>query len=274
MREYTISEVVALTGVPPATVHHYLREGVIPRPKRLASNRYVYDQRHLQALKLIRRLRDQRGLALPMIRQIMPELLALEDEDAFRPEMWDRALAPRMASRRPPAIRLLQAAKDAFARRGYADANVDDICKAARIAKGSLYRHHRSKEELFYAAAESLAADAVTLFLAPIGSAKLGANEAAKRLAPLIRPGLPVFLDLFARAVQGRPEHVEAARAIFGTAAVQVGQAVSGIGSAEERGARALGAAAQLVFLSAVSAPARRAQAVVPVGASPVAPRR
>jgi AcrR family transcriptional regulator/predicted DNA-binding transcriptional regulator AlpA len=274
MRAYTISELVALTGVPPATVHHYLREGMFPRPKRLSSNRYVYDQRHLQALKLIRRLREQRGLPLPMIRQIMPELLALEDEDAFRPEMWDRALAPRLARRRPPAIRLLNAAKAAFARRGYAEVNVDDICRAARIAKGSFYRHHRSKEELFFAAAESLASDAVTLFLASIGSTKVDFEDAAVRLAPLIRPGLPLFLDLVARAVQGRPGHVEAARAIFGTAAAQVGQAVSGSGLAEDRGARALGAASQLVFLTALRAPARRIPSVLALGASPAAPRR
>ena len=267
---YTISELVALTGVPPATVHHYLREGVIPKPKRLASNRYVYGQRHLLALRLIRRLREERGLSLPMIRQIMPELLALEGEDAFRPEMWDRALAPRMARRRPPAVRLMQAAKDAFARRGYADVNVDDICKAARIAKGSFYRHHRSKEDLFFAAAESLASDAVTLFLAPMGSGKVTGEEAARRLAPLIRPGLPVFLDLFARAVQGRRGHVQAARAIFGTAAVQLGQAISGDGSAEERGARALGAATRLVFREAMGVPPARTSEDGAPEASPV----
>jgi AcrR family transcriptional regulator len=274
MHAYTISELVAITGVPPATIHHYLREGLVPRPKRLASNRYVYDQRHLQALRLIRRLREQRGLSLPMIRQIMPELLALEGEDAFRPEMWDRALAPRMARRRPPAARLLQAAKEAFARRGYADVNVDDICKAARIAKGSFYRHHRSKEELFFAAAESLASDVVTLFLAPIGSANVGVDEAAQRLAPLIRPGLPLFLDLFARAVQGRPHHAAAARGIFSMAAAQVGQAVSGEGAAEDRGARVIGAATQLVFRNALGRPARATPTARTLAASPVAPSR
>ena len=34
-----------------------------------------------------------------MIRRIMPELLRLEAEEAFRPEMWDKALAPRMSRR-------------------------------------------------------------------------------------------------------------------------------------------------------------------------------
>jgi AcrR family transcriptional regulator len=248
MQSYTISELVATTGIPAATIHHYLREGLIPRPKRVTANRFLYDQRHVQALILIRRVRDQRGLSLGMIKRIIPELLTLEGEDAFRPEMWDKALAPRLARRRSSAVRLLQAAKDSFARRGYADVNVDDICRVARIAKGSFYRHHRSKEELFFAVAESLASDAVTLFLASTGPAEVSEEDAAIHLAPLMEPGLPVFLDLFARAVQGRREYQTAARDIYGVAAARVGQAVSGEGSAEDRGGRVIGGAIQLVM--------------------------
>jgi AcrR family transcriptional regulator len=269
MQAYTISELVAITGVPTATIHHYRREGLIPRPKRVTANRFIYDQRHVQALKLLRRLRDQRGLSLELIRRIMPELLALEGKEAFRPEMWDKALAPRLARRRPSAVRLLQAAKDSFARRGYADVNVDDICKAARMAKGSFYRHHRSKEQLFFAVAESLASDVITTFLASIGSATVSADDAATHLAPVMEHGLPVFLELFARAVQGRPEYETAARAIFGVATARIGQAVSGEGSAQERGGRAIGGAVQLVMAKTLDRPVRRR---VPTRA-PQAPR-
>ena len=55
-----------------------------------------------------------------------------------------------MSRRRVPRDRLLDAAREAFVRRGYADVNVDDICRAARIAKGSFYRHYRSKEAVFF----------------------------------------------------------------------------------------------------------------------------
>jgi AcrR family transcriptional regulator len=249
---HTITDLVALTDVPAATIHYYLRNGLLPTPKRIAPNRFAYDDRHVQGLRLIRTLRDRRGLALPMIRRILPELLRLETEEAFLPEIWDRALAPRMSRRRAPAARLLDAASDAFTRRGYTDANVDDICRGARIAKGSFYRHYRSKEELFFAVAESLAATVRTRFAEEVaaegGTKGVSPGEGAETLARLIQPGLPVFLDLFARAIQGRPGYEAAVRRILEGAAEGVGAFVRGEGSAKERGTRTIGEAITAIF--------------------------
>ncbi|HXF58131.1 MAG TPA: MerR family transcriptional regulator [Actinomycetota bacterium] len=251
-RTYTIAELVALTGVPPATVHYYLRHGLLPQPRRLAPNRFAYDDRHVHALRLVRSLRRERDLPLPLIRRIMPELLRLEGEEAFRPEMWDRALAPRLSRRRGPSARLLEAAKEAFARRGYAEVNVDDLCRAARIAKGSFYRHYRSKEELLLAAAESLAQD-LRAQLAERLPPEATAGRAAAELAELLEPALPVFLELFARAVQGRPGYRESVARVFGAVAGAVGTATAGEGTPEERGRSVLGAALSLI-LSRVTA--------------------
>lgn len=260
MKPLTISELVAETDVPPATVHYYLRHGLLPRPRRVSPNRFLYDERHVRALRLIRMLRDQRGLDLSMIRRIMPELLSLGTEEAFRPEMWDRSLAPRLSRRRLPAARLLEAAKEAFARRGYGEVNVDDICRAARIAKGSFYRHYRSKEELFFAAAESLADDVVRLFLdtVPEGSRP---EEAAAVLEVALVPSLPVFLELFARSLQRRPEHRAAAMRIFTKAATQIGLALAGSGPPDDRGIRAVGVAMMAVFYRTVNRPGSAAAA-------------
>src|SRR5439155_26438130 len=132
MSTFTIGDLVALTGVPQATVHHYLRTGLLPRPKRLAPNRFTYDERHVQGLKLIRSLRDRRRLSLPMIKRNLPEFMQLETTDAFLPEMWDRALAPRLSRRtRMPSARLPQAAHEAFDGQGYEAVDVDEICPAA-----------------------------------------------------------------------------------------------------------------------------------------------
>lgn len=239
---------MALTGVPPATVHYYLRHGLLPQPRRLAPNRFAYDDRHVHALRLVRSLRRERDLPLPLIRRIMPELLRLEAEEAFRPEMWDRALAPRMSRRRGPSTRLLEAAKEAFARRGYAEVNVDDLCRAARIAKGSFYRHFRSKEDLLLAAAESLAGDLRARLAERLGPEATPARAAAQ-LAELLEPVLPVFLEVFARAVQGRPGYRESVARVFGTVAGAVGAATSGEGRPEERGRSALGAALSLILV-------------------------
>src|SRR5712691_7664739 len=89
---FSIGELVARSGVPAATIHHYLRLGLLPSARRAAPNRFLYDERHVQALRLIRLLRERRGLPLPVIRRVLPDLLGLEQDQAFRPEMWDRAV--------------------------------------------------------------------------------------------------------------------------------------------------------------------------------------
>lgn len=222
---FPIAELARRSEVPPATIHHYLRAGLLPPPQRVATNRFLYDERHVQALRLIRILRERRRLSLRAIRRVLPDLVALEGSEAFRPEMWDRAIDLRTGRerRRMPGARLLDAAIDAFGRRGYGDANVDEICRAAKIAKGSFYRHFRSKEELFFAAAEAASAqvlDGVRRRGQDMGS---GIEDLARSTADLMEPRLALFLDLFAGASQGRPGYVTAARRVFGDLADGLG---------------------------------------------------
>ncbi len=47
---------------------------------------------------------------------------------------------------------ILQAARQVFARRGFADASMDEIAQAAGLAKGTLYLYYASKRELYRAA--------------------------------------------------------------------------------------------------------------------------
>jgi len=248
MESLSIADLVSRTGVPPATVHYYLRNGLLPRPKRVAANRFLYDERHVHGLRLIRTLRDQRGLSLPMIKRILPDLMHLETAEAFLPEMWYRALAPRLSRRRQPSDRLLHAAKDTFARKGYDDANVDEICRAARVAKGSFYRHYRSKEDLFFAVAEGAAGDVVRLCRESLGAQRPDPEVAAAALALLLEPRLPIFLDLFARSLHRRPGYVLVARKVFSHAAAELGVMIAGQGSPEELGAQAIGSAVATIF--------------------------
>ena len=90
--QYSIGELVERTGVPATTIHHYRHLGLLPPPDAIAANRFAYDERHVQALRLIRLLRERRHLSLETIRDVLPELLAV-DEEAFRPEMWEQVVA-------------------------------------------------------------------------------------------------------------------------------------------------------------------------------------
>jgi AcrR family transcriptional regulator len=223
---FPMANLAKRTGIPAATIHHYRKLGLLPAPRRVATNHFLYDERHVQALKLIRLLRERRALSLAVIRRILPGLLGLDEEQAFRPEMWDQAVGAHLEgeARRGPRARLLEAAIEVFARRGYADVNVDEICKAARIAKGSFYRHHRSKEELFLAAAEAAAAQIVSAFGQAVAPGPLSAEVAAETLARLLEPKLPMFMELFTRAVQRRPGYPAASRRTFTQLATGVGE--------------------------------------------------
>jgi AcrR family transcriptional regulator len=59
--------------------------------------------------------------------------------------------------------RLLAAGGRVFAERGYHAARVDDIVKAARTSHGTFYLYFSSKEDLFRAIAEGVAAEMVDL---------------------------------------------------------------------------------------------------------------
>jgi len=52
---------------------------------------------------------------------------------------------------------ILGVAKTVFARRGYRQANVADICKAARIARGTLYQYFDNKQAVLLAIVEEIA---------------------------------------------------------------------------------------------------------------------
>jgi AcrR family transcriptional regulator len=60
-------------------------------------------------------------------------------------------------------LRLLDAGTRVFADRGYHAARVDDVVKAARTSHGTFYLYFASKEDLFRAIAENVAAEMVDL---------------------------------------------------------------------------------------------------------------
>jgi len=104
----------------------------LPEATELASNRFLYDERHVSGLNVIRLLRERRNMPLETIADLLPELLAFNRESEFSPDTWDEVIdaylnGPSCGRLRPAFV----AAREAFARHGYAGVNVADICNAA-----------------------------------------------------------------------------------------------------------------------------------------------
>jgi DNA-binding transcriptional MerR regulator len=212
MDALTVSELSVRTGVPASTIHHYRERGLLPPPVVAGRRRYRYGDEHVRALRLIRRLRDRRGLSLEQIATILPELLATEQE-AFRPAMWDVLLGAR-GSADPTRAALVDVAVVELARRPFDEVTVGDLCAAAGVGKGTFYRYFESKEAAFVVAARAGAdrvASAVT------GAATAGAAAVKDALHDALAPVLPLLLELATRASRGTEPFLGAAPEVFGT---------------------------------------------------------
>lgn len=82
---------------------------------------------------------------------------------------------------------LLDSAAAAFQERGFADASLDDIARAARLTKGALYHHFASKQALFQAVFEEVERELVDAVL----RSGAGETDPWRRLLA----GVGAFLD-------------------------------------------------------------------------------
>lgn len=85
--------------------------------------------------------------------------------------------------------RILRAALEVFARKGYHRAVVDDIVRASETSKGAVYHHFPNKEAIFLALVDDFAArlaDAVARAIA-------GSHGALGKVEAALRAGLETF---------------------------------------------------------------------------------
>lgn len=66
-----IGHLVKMTGVPKQTIHFYMREGLLRKPRKSGVNNAEYTQAHLDQLLLIKDLRDNFFLPIPEIKKIL-----------------------------------------------------------------------------------------------------------------------------------------------------------------------------------------------------------
>jgi AcrR family transcriptional regulator len=218
----TVSELAERAGVSVPTIHSYRRLGLLPEPTVVATNRFLYDDRHVEALAMIRLLRRERNMSLASIVGVLPDLLPTGEEEAFRPQMWQQVLDSYLdaAAQSEPPARLLAAARDAFAQHGYAGVNIADICAEAEMATGSFYRHFQSKDAIFVAAVRSVA-DLISddLNALPYGISKARATATVRTL---LAPFMPLLLESALREARGAKELTHVMDSVIGTVATSL----------------------------------------------------
>jgi len=89
-----MGELAEASGVPAATIKHYLREGLLPEPVKTSRNMAYYPPEFVERIRLIKRLQEERFMPLKAIKSVLDEdperanaLVELEDS------ILERALA-------------------------------------------------------------------------------------------------------------------------------------------------------------------------------------
>jgi len=89
-----ISELEKITGVPQSTIRYYVKEGLLPKPRKINKSMSYYDEACIDRIALVRELQERKFYPLSVIKNIIKRLdeganlnglLSLEDA-IFRPK--------------------------------------------------------------------------------------------------------------------------------------------------------------------------------------------
>jgi len=129
-----ISQLCEKSGFNRSTIRHYIDAGLLHRPLKTGGTVAIYDENHLEKLKRIGHLKEERH-SLSEIRSILSqEIPAISEIEQLvrgkREEIIEKAI-------------------ETFCKKGFIRTRIIDIAKAADLGKSSFYFYFKSKEKLF-----------------------------------------------------------------------------------------------------------------------------
>ena len=131
----TISELSNLSTIPLSTIKFYNRENLMARPKKTRGTRAYYDSRHLNRLKLIKKIQAEGNVSLAKVREIIG---LIDDGDTAEAGAGVRD-------------EIISAAIAVFREKGYEKTTIADIVAAAQIGRSTFYSNFKNKKELLLA---------------------------------------------------------------------------------------------------------------------------
>lgn len=114
-----ISELAARAGVVKSTIQHYIREGLIPRPrKRPHRNMHYYSSDLVERIRLIKDLQRKRNLPLSTIKKMLADVRGIEE---IRAHVFSQPALPDPGSTGPVSREKL------LADSGFPPAHLDEL---------------------------------------------------------------------------------------------------------------------------------------------------
>jgi DNA-binding transcriptional MerR regulator len=89
-----ISELVKKTGVPKETIHFYIREGLLRKPRKSGSNAADYTDTYVDRILLIKELRDSFYLPIPEIKKILKQAKKQSPSDQAVSDLHNKYFRP------------------------------------------------------------------------------------------------------------------------------------------------------------------------------------
>lgn len=83
-RRLRMKDLCTQTGLPRQVLHFYIQQGLLPEGEKTGRNMAYYSERHVERVRLIRRLQEEQFLPLKAIRAIL-DAEAVAQESAFSP---------------------------------------------------------------------------------------------------------------------------------------------------------------------------------------------
>ena len=89
-----ISQLVKRTGVPKETIHFYIREGLLRKPRKSGVNSAEYNETYVDQIQLIKNLRDNYYLPIPEIKKIIKDFRKQSPSDQAVSQFHSRFFRP------------------------------------------------------------------------------------------------------------------------------------------------------------------------------------
>ena len=89
-----ISSVVKRTGVPKETIHFYIREGLLRKPRKSGVNIAEYTENHVKQIQFIKELRDNFYFPIPLIKKIVRKVKKQPSSDQAFFELHGKYFRP------------------------------------------------------------------------------------------------------------------------------------------------------------------------------------
>jgi DNA-binding transcriptional MerR regulator len=206
-RWYRISQLEELSGVNRRTIHFYLKEGLLPPPRKTGQTMAYYDESHLRRLKMISQAKQQ-GAPLFAIKEQLGNM-----EDALPRSLGNKLqeskkALPKSAQGQKTREAVLEIGCRLFRKKGFANTKVADITQRLKVGKGTFYFYFSDKKELFLECAPRIFAELFSVGWEKIREEKNPLNRLKMR-GDLVLPVLDEFCAILSLAKEAMAEKDE-----------------------------------------------------------------